>query len=133
MGPIELGEPWSSCFLSDLICALMVCSNVALLLFDTMMTSDETLRIEINQITDWYSRKYQRGMDSQALLEVREAEPGRPAGDFLDEVVWEGDAVVGLELVLPVLDVQRPLFLRRVVEQTVSAQRKGSVPVGMTG
>ena len=70
---------------------------------------------------------------AQGFFEVREAEPVRPAGDFLDEVVREGDAVVGLELVLPVLDVQRPLFLRRVVEQAVPARRKGSVPVDMTG
>ena len=97
----------------------MVCSNVALLLFDTMRTSDETLRVEINQITDWYSQKYKRG-DSQALLEVREAEAIREIRDLGRKGVGESDLLVVDQLALPVLAIQKAFIAIRIVEFTAS-------------
>ena len=70
--------------------------------------------------------------DSQGFLEVGETKATSLLGDLFHQAVREGDVLVVLELVLPVLDVKCTLLLVRVVEQArnvleMAAQTHGTV------
>ena len=106
----------SSCLRSSPICFLIIFSNVyfSSLSSTARRTRVETLRRgEINALRG-------SGRNVQGFLQVRKAEVEREVCDLIPEGVGERNLFVVFEFLLPVLNVQNPLVMSRVIEQALA-------------
>ena len=110
-----LGSVSSSCLRNAAICFLTICSNVLLssLSSTARRTRAETLR------RDEVSAPRDCGENVQCFLQVREAKVGCEVCDLLFEGVRERYLLVVFQFLLPVSNVQNPLVVGGVVEQTL--------------